>query len=112
MATPPASRQREPEPRHLIYQGRLIGITEAYGMQTDLFYELLNERARFPIRATVEEVCLHTVIEWVGEVLPAVAIEGAIHAGMRCMGLEDCYAIHWTTAQFIRRIDDDFVVKL
>src|SRR5258708_31510456 len=112
MATPLASSQSEPEPHHPIYQSRLIGITDMHWMQTDLFYELLNDRARFPFRAAVEEVCLYTIIEWVSEVLPAVDIEGSINVGMRCVGLKGCHAIHWTTAQLIRRIDDNFVVKL
>src|SRR5690349_12613525 len=81
-------------------------------MQAYLFYKLLNNLLGFTIRAAIEKIPLDTVVGWLCKILPAIDIEGPKHLSTRGVGLNNGYAIRWATAQLVRSIDDNFILKL
>ena len=82
---PPALllHEGEPEGQERIDDANLIGVAQADGAEADIGNELIDDLAGVAIGTAVEEVGLDAIEDGVGEVFPAVDVEGAIDLGLR-----------------------------
>jgi hypothetical protein len=73
---------------------------------------LVDHFTGIAVGAAVKEVSLDAVEHGVGKVFPAECVERSEDSGIWCMGLEGSKAVHRSTSEPVRCVDDNLAVEL